>query len=398
MRHMFNLFMYTVPPVLIMVFFLAIFYLIFWTFVLPVSPSSTHDFEKLGYIVWFILSVMVNLVFVYVTLRSPLWREEPQLYLLVLMCFAQVGTVYCTLLERRSYFMENNNVSLKTGAPPLHTSNSTHNTALDHDWRSKDGSTLYSFQKTFLALWTFSQTLLTACRCFTKYLLTTCSTLQRALITLLMLFFVSTTLGFMANTDRTATLIFLFIAPTLIALVMISYERRLNTGHYFEKALRYKIVVFIVSLTTILTIPSVVIQFSSVDDLHKTYIEYCYRIQLLICMVIPTIVICADVDGQLLSFFMTKVFGFSVFEYDVIKDGDDGSSSERPQSLIENGSPVENYGSISAVTIPPFPNNKTEIANQDRLSSVATAIDTDNDEFIKRLYQKGEMKTLVFDD
>ena len=386
------------PLTLMLAIVLILSYLLIWTLVLPVLVVAQT--ETLDTVLWYVFSVMLNLVFAGFVTRSPLGGGEPQLHLLVLMCVAQCGHMLCVVLARYHF----NNAPYNGGIGGL-----------------EGGSTvLYSFQKSFLALSSFSYTLLTACRCFTKYLLTTCSTLQRILLTLLMLFVVSTGFGFLANTDRTATWLFLFIAPTLVTLIMVVYEKQLDAGHYFEDGLRYRTIVAILLVRTVLTIPYMVTRFLSMSDQQELPSKYCFRLFLWNSVLVPSIVICSEKEWMDLLF---RGCGFSYEELDKFDPERTPCRYEPPQSNLD--APARrNYRSTLTSPAPTSPQTLKCVIEEDSLlkgeqtpyvaattdenpaslaattneNSASLPISTrlDEDDFC-HIYDDGELKTMIFD-
>ena len=413
---------------------LCLCYLVIWTLIIPLFDEFDGKTTELTEVLWYCFSAIANLVFTVLLMRSPLVQGEPQIHLLVLMCAAQVGLVYCVVLER-----------------------SRDNDLYDDVSVNHNSDLLYSFEKTFLVLSSFSFTVMTSCRCFTKYLITTCSTVQRVVLTLLMLSIVSCGIGFMANTDRTATWFFVFIAPILVTLFMVVHEgRQLDAGgddgghhgYYADGGIRFRTIVTILLLRTVLTVPFMITRFMNCGQLPN---EYSYRLFLWNSLLVPFIV--ASSEQDLTRLFFIKVCGFTYDELNDVDELDDATSSRREpfctsksnapgyrSSPISNAQPPlvsqSNYGSITPPKISPAKRlecvaeeeeeqtlryddftGKEQTSLDVDVVVMATADDddeqstsstmsasplpfamvTDNDGYC-RVYGEGEMKTIICDD
>uniref|UniRef100_A0A7M5WQQ4 Uncharacterized protein n=1 Tax=Clytia hemisphaerica TaxID=252671 RepID=A0A7M5WQQ4_9CNID len=221
----------------------------------------------------------------------------------------------------------------------------------------------------------FSLLLLIASRVSYKYLVTSCGSLERIATTLATLVTVSFAFGFFVKSDSIGIALFIFFVPSLISLVMILYEYRMDDGHFYpEGGLKFRTVLWLYILLAIVTAPREVIDVIDVDNVLA--VKYCSRISLLKAIVTPLMLVFSQ--NELLDCILSGCFGISI-NFDTLVECEENGVLQKDNIYQP---PLRSYGSFRTMT----PVLEEEYSNE---------LDEEISENFEKVYRDGELETVV---
>jgi len=355
-------------PVILILVMISLVLMFIWTFILSFFSIGSHQqlYNEIGLVLWCVWGFTINLTLQITFLYSRLIEIEPQLHLLFLFMWSEVGNMYCLLFLNK----EEGDSFYTIG--------------------SKNTLVLYNFEKTFLTIANFSFVLLMAGRYAKKYLLVTSQNIQRILVTTSFIVFVSCFFGFFIYASDLVTVLLLFFLPTLFSFMMIFREIRMRTGCYTEQGLRLKCLVWILLVSTILTLPyqmSLIVTFN-----NEKILKLVIRASLWKCILNPLVILFCHSDLANLLFLFVFGSSFLFDDYDQIpKTEEEIRPREYSPPPIEYSPPplVTGYGSTHHVTIEPI----VEEDENDENSLEDDVVDSDEESY-QKIYQDGELKTI----